>query len=80
LGEESGNTFIMLLKERRKGDCGNAINSKWFGNSGGSDTKKQSESECLWKKMIAKPYSEKPNVRFDEGELEIEQLAVLTNT
>jgi len=26
-------------------------------------------------KMIGKPYSEKPNVRFDEGELEIEPLA-----
>ena len=25
------------------------------------------ESECLWKKMIGKPYSGKPNVRFDEG-------------
>ncbi len=27
--------------------------------------------ECSWKKMIGKPYSGKPNVRFDEGELEI---------
>jgi len=26
-------------------------------------------------KMIGKPYSGKPNVRFDEGELEIEHLA-----
>ncbi len=26
-------------------------------------------------KIIAKPYSGKPNVRFDEGELEIEHLA-----
>jgi len=26
-------------------------------------------------KIIGKPYSGKPNVRFDEGELEIEQLA-----
>jgi hypothetical protein len=24
--------------------------------------------------MIGKPYSEKPNVRFDEGELEIEHV------
>jgi hypothetical protein len=30
--------------------------------------------ESLWKKMIGKPYSGKPNVRFDEGELEIEPL------
>jgi len=33
-----------------------------------------SESESLWKKMIGKPYSGKPNVGFDEGELEIEPL------
>ena len=26
-------------------------------------------------KMIGKPYSGKPNVRFDEGELEIEHVA-----
>jgi hypothetical protein len=62
----------MLLKERRKGDCGNAINSEYFDNSGGSYTGRPSESESLWKKMIGKPYSGKPNVRFDEGELEIE--------
>jgi hypothetical protein len=72
LGEGRGNTFIMLLKERRKGDCGNAINSIGSGNSGGSYAGRPSESECLWKKMIGKPYSGKPNVRFDEGELEIE--------
>ncbi|MCX5847099.1 MAG: hypothetical protein NTW12_12215 [Deltaproteobacteria bacterium] len=65
----------MLLKERRKGDCGNAINSKGFGNSGGSYAGRPSESESLWKKMIGKPYSGKPNVRFDEGELEIEHSA-----
>jgi hypothetical protein len=75
LGEERGNTFIMLLKEGRKGDCGNAINSECFENSGGSYTGRPSESECLWKKMIGKPYSGKPNVRFDEGELEIEHAA-----
>jgi hypothetical protein len=28
--------------------------------------------ESLWRKMIGKPYSGKLNVRFDEGELEIE--------
>jgi hypothetical protein len=75
LGEGRGNTFIMLLKERRKGDCGNTINSKHSGNSGGSYTGRPSESESLWKKMIGKPYSGKPNVRFDEGELEIEHSA-----
>jgi hypothetical protein len=64
LGEERGNTFIMLLKERRKGDCGNAINSKYSWNSGGSYTGRPSETESLWKKMIGKPYSGKLNVRL----------------
>ena len=72
MGEGRGNTFIMLLKEKKKGDCGNAINSKRSGNSGGSYAGRPSESECLWKKMIGKPYSGKPKVRVDEGELEIE--------
>jgi hypothetical protein len=31
-----------------------------------------SDCESQWKKMIGKPYSGKLNVRFDEGELEIE--------
>jgi hypothetical protein len=31
--------------------------------------------ERLWKKIIGKPYSGKPNVRFDEAELEIELAA-----
>jgi len=72
LGEGRSNAFIVLLKERRRGDCGNAINSKLSGISGGCYTRRPSVSECLWKKMIGKPYSGKPNVRFDEGELEIE--------
>ena len=35
---------------------------------------KESDSDCesLWKKMIGKPYSGKPQARFDAGELEIE--------
>ena len=65
----------MLLKEGRKEDCGNAINSKYFEKSGGSYTGRPSESESLWKKMIGKPYSGKPNVRFDERELDIEHAA-----
>jgi len=80
LREERGNTFIMLLKERRKGDCGNAINSKRSGNSGGRYARRPSESESLWKKMIGKPYSGKPNVRFDEGELEIETFGDYVNS
>jgi hypothetical protein len=72
LGEGRGNAFIMLLKERREGDCGNAINSGCSGIFGGSYTGRPSESERLWKKMIGEPYSRKATVRFDEGELEIE--------
>jgi hypothetical protein len=72
LGEGRGNTFIMLLKERRKGDCGNAINSKCSGISGGSYAGRPSVSESLWEKMIGKPCAGKPPARFDEGELEIE--------
>ncbi len=34
-----------------------------------------SSCESFWKKMIGKPYSGKLNVRFDEGELEIEPSA-----
>jgi hypothetical protein len=77
LGEGRGNTFIMLLKEKRKGDCGNAINSKCSWISGGSYTGRPSESERLWKKMIGEPYSRKATVRFDEGELEIEPSRLL---
>jgi hypothetical protein len=65
----------MFLKKGRKGDCGNAINSYRFETFGGNYTRVPSFGECLWKKMIGKPYSGKPNVRFDEGELEIELLA-----
>jgi len=64
LREGRGNTFIMLLKERRKGDCGNAINSKSSGNSGGSYTGRPSESESLWKKMIGKPCAGKLHARL----------------
>ena len=42
---------------------------------GGVDTYNCSmdlDCESRWKKMIGKPYSGKLNVRFDEGELEIE--------
>jgi hypothetical protein len=39
LREGRGNTFITLLKEGGKGDYGNAINSRIFGNSGGNYTR-----------------------------------------
>jgi hypothetical protein len=37
-----------------------------------TESQAEEDCECLWKKMIGKPYSGKLNVRFDEGELEIE--------
>ena len=46
------------------------------GNLGGNYTRRPSRNcERHWEKMIGKPYSGKPTVRFDEGELEIELLA-----
>ena len=66
--EGRGNTFIMFLKEGRKGDCGNAMNPLIFGNSGGNYTREPNGfCESLWQKMIGKPYTGKPYVRFDEA-------------
>jgi hypothetical protein len=62
----------MFPKERRKGDCGNAINSSSSGNFRGNYTSGPSGSESLWKNMIGRPDSGKPTVRFDEWELEID--------
>jgi hypothetical protein len=74
LREGRGDAFITFLKERSKGDCVNAENS---GKDSGSPAEtipegQAGDCESLWKKMIGKPYSGKLNVRFDEGELEIE--------
>jgi hypothetical protein len=44
---------------------------------GGCDAERPSESECLRKKMIGKPYSGKPNVGFDEAEMRGEKLPVV---
>ena len=50
--------------------------SESSGDFGGDYTRRPSRSgERHWEKMIGKPYSGKPNVRFDEGELEIEHAA-----
>jgi hypothetical protein len=65
----------MFLKKERRGDCGNAIHSKQFETFSGDYARRPSICESLWKKMIGKPYSGKLNVRFDEGELEIEHPA-----
>jgi len=74
LKEGRGNTFIKFLKERRKGDCRDAINSVYFGIFGRDYTRRPSRRICesLWKKMIGKPCAGKLHARSDEGELEIE--------
>jgi hypothetical protein len=77
LGEGRGNAFIVFLKEGRTGDCGmletpekvRELQRKLY------QTAKQEMGtgcESRWMKMIGKPDSGKLNVRFDEGELEIE--------
>ena len=78
MGEGRGNTFIVFLKRGRKEIAVEAGNSrKDPGTSEETIPEGQADSICesFWKKMIGKPYSGKPNVRFDEGELEIELLA-----
>ena len=48
---------------------------EWRNFRGNYTRRPSASSESHWKKMIGKPYSGKPNVRFDEGELEIEPSA-----
>ncbi len=64
----------MFLKKGRNGDCGNAENSREVSGISEETIPEGQAGDCesLWKKMIGKPYSGKLNVRFDEGELEIE--------
>jgi len=75
LGEGRGNAFIEFLKEGRAGDCGDAGNSREDPGTSEETIPEGQAGGCesLWKKMIGKPYSGKLNVRFDEGELEIER-------
>jgi putative transcriptional regulator len=78
LGEGRGNTFIVFLKRGRQEIAVEAGNSrKDPGTSEETIPEGQAGANCEshWKKMIGKPYSGKPNVRFDEGELEIEPSA-----
>jgi hypothetical protein len=73
LGEGRGNAFIMFLKRGRQEIAVEAANSPKSGTFRGNYTRRPSRiCESHWKKMIGKPYSGKPNVRFDEGDLEIE--------
>ena len=81
MGEGRGNAFITFLKKGREEIAVGAGNSGE--NSGpseetipegqaGSWVQVHSGCESHREKMIGKPYSGKLNVRFDEGELEIE--------
>ena len=64
----------MFLKKGRNGDCRNAENSREDSGTSEETIPECQAGDCenLWKKIIGKPYSGKLNVRFDEGELEIE--------
>ncbi len=72
LREGRGNTFIMFLTRARMEIADEARNSREVRDLQRKLYQEPSvDCECSWKKMIGKPYSGKPNVRFDEGELEI---------
>ena len=75
MGEGRDNTFIVFLKKRRKEiafEAGNSRKDPGTSEEIIPEGQAGANYESLWKKMIGKPYSGKPNVRFDEGELEIE--------
>jgi hypothetical protein len=67
LREERGNTFIMFLKEGRKGDCRDAENSKKDPGTSEETTPECQTYICesLWKKMMGKPCAGKPHARFE---------------
>ncbi len=76
MGEGRGNAFIGFPKRGRKEIAIKAENSREVRDPQRKLYQGPSKScECPWKKMIGKPYSGKPTVRFDEGELEIELFA-----
>ena len=73
LGEGRDNAFIVFLKRARMEIAVEARNSREVREPQRELYQEaKRECECPWKKMIGKPYSGKPNVRFDEGKLEIE--------
>jgi hypothetical protein len=80
LGEGRGKAFIVFLKRGRKEIAVEAGNSR-KGPEPSEETIPEGQAganyESHWKKMIGKSRlsGRKPNVRFDEGELEIELLA-----
>ena len=78
LGRGKGQYFYHVSEEVKErglhGTCWEL--QKRSGNFRGNYTGRPSRRcESYWKKMIGKPYSGKPNVRFDGGELEIETSA-----
>jgi len=61
--------FIESLKEGRRGDCREALNTQDPRPPAGTVSQGQERKlECLEMKMIGKPYAGEPQVRFDEGE------------
>ena len=74
LGRGKGQCFHRVSEGGKGGRLRDAGNSRRSGNFRGNYTGRPSNCESFWKKMIGKPYSGKLNVRFDEGELEIEPM------
>ncbi len=71
LGRGKGQYFHHVSKGGRKRRLRKTLlTPRRIGIFGGNYARVPSPGESLWKKMIGKPYSGKPNVRFDEGELE----------
>ena len=68
MGDGRGNTFIVFLKRERKEIAVEAGNSR-KGPGTSEETIPEGQAgvnyESHWKKMIGKPYSGKPNARFD---------------
>jgi hypothetical protein len=79
LGRGKGQYFYHVSEEVKEGDCTERAGNSRKGLGTSEETIPEGQAgvncESHWKKMIGKPYSGKPNVRFDEGELEIELAA-----
>jgi hypothetical protein len=78
LGRGKGQCFHHVSEEGKEGDCRwgwklQRRSGNFRGNYTGRPSRRVDQScESPRMKMIGKPYSGKLNVRFDEGELEIE--------
>ena len=78
LGRGKGQCFHRVSEGVKEGDCRGGWELQSIPETS-EETIPEGQAgancESLREKMIGKPYSGKPNVRFDEAELEIELLA-----